>query len=144
MRRHFRLTGQQIISTAETLTLHPSSKIAKENLDVFCEAWESQSSDVSTLLRNQWCAWRKMRGEVWLPFISKASEEQRKPEIIKVRHAWLWGASQDSKLVLKLGLLTSARGAMPTPRLRSGRIRRMRLFDMDGTCPVWHILFIYC
>ena len=32
---------------------------------------------------------------------------------------------------------------MPTPRLRGGRIRRMRLFNMDGTCPVWHILFIY-
>ena len=106
MRRHFRVTGQQITSTAETLTLHPSSKITKENLDVFCEAWESQSSDMSTLLINQWHAWRKMRGEVWLPFISKASEEQRKPEIIKARHAWLRGASQDSKLGLKLGLLT--------------------------------------
>ncbi|EMP33911.1 Alpha-catulin, partial [Chelonia mydas] len=40
-----------IISAAETLTLHPSSKIAKENLDVFCEAWESQLSDMSMLLR---------------------------------------------------------------------------------------------
>ena len=50
-RRHFRLTGQQIISTAEPLTLHPSSKIIKENLVVFREAWESQSSDMSTLLR---------------------------------------------------------------------------------------------
>ncbi|CAO2580872.1 Ctnnal1 [Lemmus lemmus] len=47
----FLVTGQQIISAAETLTLHPSSKIAKENLDVFCEAWESQMSDMATLLR---------------------------------------------------------------------------------------------
>ena len=84
-----------------------------------------------------------MRGEVWLSFISKASEEQGKPEIIKARHAWLRGASQESKLVLKLGLLTSARRAMPIQRLRSGRIRRMRLFDLDGTRPAWHIFCIY-
>ncbi|XP_039185173.1 alpha-catulin isoform X2 [Crotalus tigris] len=47
----FHVTGPQIISAAETLTLHPSSKIAKENLDVFCEAWESQLNDMSLLLR---------------------------------------------------------------------------------------------
>ncbi|XP_039382400.1 alpha-catulin isoform X4 [Mauremys reevesii] len=47
----FQVIGPQIISAAETLTLHPSSKIAKENLDVFCEAWESQLSDMSMLLR---------------------------------------------------------------------------------------------
>lgn len=41
----------QIVSAAETLALHPSSKIAKENLDVFCEAWESQLSDMSLLVR---------------------------------------------------------------------------------------------
>lgn len=63
MRRHFRLTGQQIISTAETLTLHPSSKIAKENLDVFCEAWESQISDMSTLLREINDVFEGRRGE---------------------------------------------------------------------------------
>lgn len=41
----------QIISAAQTLALHPSSKIAKENLDVFCEAWESQLCDMALLLR---------------------------------------------------------------------------------------------
>lgn len=35
----------------QTLALHPSSKIAKENLDVFCEAWESQLCDMALLLR---------------------------------------------------------------------------------------------
>lgn len=45
------LFSVQIISAAETLALHPSSKIAKENLEVFCEAWESQLSDMSMLLR---------------------------------------------------------------------------------------------
>lgn len=39
------------MSAAETLALHPTSKIAKENLDVFCEAWESQLSDMSILVR---------------------------------------------------------------------------------------------
>lgn len=53
----------QIISAAETLTLHPSSKIAKENLDVFCEAWESQIGDMSTLLREINDVFEGRRGE---------------------------------------------------------------------------------
>ncbi|KAL0166125.1 hypothetical protein M9458_037969, partial [Cirrhinus mrigala] len=40
-----------IISAAQTLALHPTSKIAKENLDVFCEAWESQLCDMAILLK---------------------------------------------------------------------------------------------
>ncbi|XP_077166504.1 alpha-catulin isoform X3 [Paroedura picta] len=47
----FKATGPQIISAAETLALHPSSKIAKENLEVFCEAWESQLREMFLLLR---------------------------------------------------------------------------------------------
>ncbi|KAJ6661425.1 hypothetical protein lerEdw1_015054 [Lerista edwardsae] len=59
----FHVTGPQIISAAETLTLHPSSKIAKENLDVFCEAWESQLSDMSLLLREISDVFERRRGE---------------------------------------------------------------------------------
>ncbi|XP_014450681.2 alpha-catulin [Alligator mississippiensis] len=59
----FRVTGPQIISAAETLALHPSSKIAKENLDVFCEAWESQLSDMSILLREINDVFEGRRGE---------------------------------------------------------------------------------
>uniref|UniRef100_A0A8D0HAW9 Alpha-catulin n=1 Tax=Sphenodon punctatus TaxID=8508 RepID=A0A8D0HAW9_SPHPU len=59
----FQVTGPQIISAAETLTLHPSSKIAKENLDVFCEAWESQLNDVSMLLREISDVFEGRRGE---------------------------------------------------------------------------------
>ncbi|CAM2105989.1 alpha-catulin isoform X1 [Caretta caretta] len=59
----FQVTGPQIISAAETLTLHPSSKIAKENLDVFCEAWESQLSDMSMLLREIGDVFEGRRGE---------------------------------------------------------------------------------
>uniref|UniRef100_A0A3B4BRQ3 Alpha-catulin n=1 Tax=Pygocentrus nattereri TaxID=42514 RepID=A0A3B4BRQ3_PYGNA len=47
----FHVIGPQIISAAQTLALHPNSKIAKENLDVFCEAWESQLSDMAILLK---------------------------------------------------------------------------------------------
>ncbi|XP_069769387.1 alpha-catulin isoform X1 [Narcine bancroftii] len=47
----FRVIGPQIISAAQTLALHPSSKIAKENLEVFCEAWESQLNDMIILLK---------------------------------------------------------------------------------------------
>ncbi|KAM6903363.1 alpha-catulin isoform 2-T2 [Lycodopsis pacificus] len=47
----FHVIGPQIISAAQTLALHPSSKIAKENLEVFCEAWDSQLCDMALLLR---------------------------------------------------------------------------------------------
>ncbi|XP_074844009.1 alpha-catulin isoform X2 [Carettochelys insculpta] len=59
----FQVTGPQIISAAETLTLHRSSKIAKENLDVFCEAWESQLSDMSMLLKEINDVFEGRRGE---------------------------------------------------------------------------------
>ncbi|XP_060110486.1 alpha-catulin [Heteronotia binoei] len=59
----FKVTGPQIISAAETLTLHPSSKIAKENLEVFCEAWESQLSDMFLLLREVSDVFEGRRGE---------------------------------------------------------------------------------
>nr|XP_056718914.1 alpha-catulin [Euleptes europaea] len=59
----FQVTGPQIISAAETLTLHPSSKIAKENLEVFCEAWESQLSDMALLLQEVSDMFEGRRGE---------------------------------------------------------------------------------
>ncbi|XP_058877498.1 alpha-catulin-like isoform X2 [Acipenser ruthenus] len=59
----FQVTGPQIISAAQTLALHPSSKIAKENLDVFCEAWESQLNDMSILLREIIDLFEGRRGE---------------------------------------------------------------------------------
>ncbi|MGH0139260.1 UNVERIFIED_CONTAM: hypothetical protein FKN15_037208 [Acipenser sinensis] len=59
----FQVTGPQIISAAHTLALHPSSKIAKENLDVFCEAWESQLNDMSILLREIIDLFEGRRGE---------------------------------------------------------------------------------
>uniref|UniRef100_A0A8B9QFH3 Alpha-catulin n=1 Tax=Apteryx owenii TaxID=8824 RepID=A0A8B9QFH3_APTOW len=59
----FQVTGPQIVSAAETLALHPSSKIAKENLEVFCEAWESQLSDMSMLLREIIDVFEGRRGE---------------------------------------------------------------------------------
>ncbi|KAM7093428.1 alpha-catulin isoform 2-T2 [Molossus nigricans] len=87
----FQVTGQQIISAAETLTLHPSSKIAKENLDVFCEAWESQISDMSTLLREINDVFEGRRGEKYA-YLSLPKPMEK---------------AKIAKLGLKLGLLTS-------------------------------------
>ncbi|CAI5780242.1 alpha-catulin isoform X1 [Podarcis lilfordi] len=74
----FHVTGPQIISAAETLTLHPSSKIAKENLDVFCEAWESQLTDMSLLLREISDVFEGRRGE-------KAVLRCRQPTVLKYK-----------------------------------------------------------
>ncbi|XP_047555057.1 alpha-catulin isoform X2 [Lutra lutra] len=103
----FQVTGQQIISAAETLTLHPSSKIAKENLDVFCEAWESQIGDMSTLLREIDDVFEGRRGEKYgylsLPKpMNNANLKSLKPDKPDSEEQ-----AKIAKLGLKLGLLTS-------------------------------------
>ncbi|KTG35968.1 hypothetical protein cypCar_00013116, partial [Cyprinus carpio] len=64
----FRVIGPQIISAAQTLALHPTSKIAKENLDVFCEAWESQLCDMAILLKEINDVFEGRRGALIKPF----------------------------------------------------------------------------
>ncbi|KAF4019581.1 hypothetical protein G4228_011352 [Cervus hanglu yarkandensis] len=98
----------EIISAAETLTLHPSSKIAKENLDVFCEAWECQISDMSILLREINDVFEGRRGEKYgylsLPKPMKNSANLRS---LKADKPDSEEQAKIAKLGLKLGLLTS-------------------------------------
>ncbi|XP_005362261.1 alpha-catulin [Microtus ochrogaster] len=104
----FLVTGQQIISAAETLTLHPSSKIAKENLDVFCEAWESQISDLATLLREINDVFEGRRGEKYdhlslpKPMKNNTNLKSLKPDKPDSEEQ-----AKIAKLGLKLALLTS-------------------------------------
>ena len=42
----------QTIHAAQTLAQYPTSKIAKENYDVFAEAWASQINDLSVLVKD--------------------------------------------------------------------------------------------
>ncbi|XP_066897100.1 alpha-catulin isoform X5 [Kogia breviceps] len=99
---------KEIISAAETLTLHPSSKIAKENLDVFCEAWESQISDMLTLLREINDVFEGRRGEKYgylslpKPMKNNANLKSLKPDKPDSEEQ-----AKIAKLGLKLGLLTS-------------------------------------
>ncbi|XP_044514207.1 alpha-catulin [Gracilinanus agilis] len=104
----FHVTGQQIISAAETLTLHPSSKIAKENLDVFCEAWESQISDMSTLLREINDVFEGKRGEkrAYLS-LSKPVKNNANLKTLKPTKLDSEEQAKIAKLGLKLRLLTS-------------------------------------
>lgn len=104
----FQVTGPQIISAAETLALHPSSKIAKENLEVFCEAWESQLSDMSMLLREINDVFEGRRGEkrVYLslprPGKHNANLKTLKPVKLDTEEQ-----AKIAKLGLELHLLTS-------------------------------------
>ncbi|RUS91163.1 hypothetical protein EGW08_001076, partial [Elysia chlorotica] len=43
--------GPLILYSAHTLAQHPDSKIARENLEVFSDAWESQINDLSILVK---------------------------------------------------------------------------------------------
>ncbi|XP_070570526.1 alpha-catulin-like isoform X2 [Ptychodera flava] len=65
---NMRVLGPQIVSAAQTLSIHPTSKIAKENLDVFAEAWELQINDLSLLVKeiNEVCQGKVGEKQVYL------------------------------------------------------------------------------
>uniref|UniRef100_A0A8C8C6Y3 Alpha-catulin n=1 Tax=Oncorhynchus tshawytscha TaxID=74940 RepID=A0A8C8C6Y3_ONCTS len=94
----FHVTVPQIISAAQTLALHPSSKIAKENLDVFCEAWESQLCDMGVLLREINDVFEGRRG------VCKHSANLKMVKAVKLDTE---EQSTIAKLGLELRLLTS-------------------------------------
>uniref|UniRef100_A0A671UKL1 Alpha-catulin n=1 Tax=Sparus aurata TaxID=8175 RepID=A0A671UKL1_SPAAU len=99
----FHVIGPQIISAAQTLALHPSSKIAKENLEVFCEAWESQLCDMALLLREINDVFEGRRGDK-RPYLSLP-----RPGVSVAPHVLMNIPEQTSmaKLGLELRLLSS-------------------------------------
>uniref|UniRef100_A0A672IE54 Alpha-catulin n=1 Tax=Salarias fasciatus TaxID=181472 RepID=A0A672IE54_SALFA len=111
----FHVIGPQIISAAQTLALHPSSKIAKENLEVFCEAWESQLCDMALLLREINDVFEGRRGAfkvVYNPLINLArrSPLQKHSANLKTAKAVKLDAEEQTsmaKLGLELRLLSS-------------------------------------
>uniref|UniRef100_A0A8C7ZX96 Alpha-catulin n=1 Tax=Oryzias sinensis TaxID=183150 RepID=A0A8C7ZX96_9TELE len=100
----FHVIGPQIISAAQTLALHPSSKIARENLDVFCEAWESQLCDMGLLLKEINDVFEGRRGLFCSAHIVKHSTSLKSAKAVK-----LDAEEQTSmaKLGLELRLLSS-------------------------------------
>ncbi|KAL0961909.1 hypothetical protein UPYG_G00333240 [Umbra pygmaea] len=97
----FQIIGPQIISAAQTLALHPSSKIAKENLDVFCEAWESQLCDMAVLIKEINEVLEGRRGDkktyLSLPRPGKHSANLKTMKAVKLD-------SEEQSTITKLGL----------------------------------------
>ncbi|RXN05383.1 alpha-catulin-like isoform X3 [Labeo rohita] len=104
----FRVIGPQIISAAQTLALHPTSKIAKENLDVFCEAWESQLCDMAILLKEINDVFEGRRGDK-KTYLSLPRPGKHSVNLKTVKAAKLDAEEQTTiaKLGLELCLLTS-------------------------------------
>ncbi|XP_055075444.2 alpha-catulin [Misgurnus anguillicaudatus] len=104
----FRVIGPQIISAAQTLALHPSSKIAKENLDVFCEAWESQLCDMAILLKEINDVFEGRRGDK-KAYLSLPRPGKHSANLKTLKAAKLDAEEQTTiaKLGLELCLLTS-------------------------------------
>lgn len=48
---NLRIYGPQVVTAAKTLSLYPSSKIAKENLEVFADMWQWLLSDVTSVAK---------------------------------------------------------------------------------------------
>ncbi|XP_042292580.1 alpha-catulin isoform X1 [Thunnus thynnus] len=109
----FHVIGPQIISAAQTLALHPSSKIAKENLEVFCEAWESQLCDMALLLREINDVFEGRRGVFLLgdkrPYLSLPRPGKHSANLKTAKAVKLDAEEQTSmaKLGLELRLLSS-------------------------------------
>ncbi|KAI4879564.1 hypothetical protein NFI96_012592, partial [Prochilodus magdalenae] len=104
----FHVIGPQIISAAQTLALHPNSKIAKENLDVFCEAWESQLCDMAILLKEINDVFEGRRGDK-RTYLSLPRPGKHSANLKTVKAAKLDAEEQTTiaKLGLELRLLTS-------------------------------------
>ncbi|XP_035537334.1 alpha-catulin [Morone saxatilis] len=105
----FHVIGPQIISAAQTLALHPSSKIAKENLEVFCEAWESQLCDMALLLREINDVFEGRRGDK-RPYLSLPRPGKHSLTNLKTAKAVKLDAEEQTsmaKLGLELRLLSS-------------------------------------
>ncbi|XP_020280569.1 alpha-catulin [Pseudomyrmex gracilis] len=49
---NLRIYGPQVVTAAHTLARHPTSKIAKENLEVFTDMWQWLMSDVTTVAKD--------------------------------------------------------------------------------------------
>ncbi|KAJ0054961.1 hypothetical protein NL108_008667, partial [Boleophthalmus pectinirostris] len=104
----FHVIGPQIISAAQTLALHPSSKIAKENLEVFCEAWESQLCDMALLVREINDVFEGKRGDK-RPYLSLPRPGKHSANLKTSKSVKLDAEEQTSmaKLGLELRLLSS-------------------------------------
>uniref|UniRef100_A0A3P9JB03 Catenin (cadherin-associated protein), alpha-like 1 n=1 Tax=Oryzias latipes TaxID=8090 RepID=A0A3P9JB03_ORYLA len=104
----FHVIGPQIISAAQTLALHPSSKIARENLDVFCEAWESQLCDMGVLLKEINDVFEGRRGDR-KPYLSLPRPGKHSASLKSAKAVKLDAEEQTSmaKLGLELRLLSS-------------------------------------
>ncbi|XP_076391012.1 alpha-catenin related isoform X5 [Megachile rotundata] len=49
---NLRIYGPQVVTAAHTLARHPTSKIAKENLEVFTDMWQWLMTDVTTVAKD--------------------------------------------------------------------------------------------
>ncbi|CAB0042563.1 unnamed protein product, partial [Trichogramma brassicae] len=49
---NLRIYGPQVVTAAHTLSRHPTSKIAMENLEVFADMWQWLMSDVTTVAKD--------------------------------------------------------------------------------------------
>ncbi|XKL59885.1 hypothetical protein PGB90_000901 [Kerria lacca] len=48
---NLKIYAPQVVAAAHTLAQHPSSKIAKENLEVFADMWQSLTLDISSICK---------------------------------------------------------------------------------------------
>ncbi|XP_038072422.1 alpha-catulin-like isoform X2 [Patiria miniata] len=105
--------GPQIVALATTLAIHPSSKIAKESLEVFSDTWESQVNDLSLLVKeiNDCCQGKTSEKQVYLslprPGYIPVSKHGSTPKSIKPAKLDAEEQAKIAKLGLEMKLMTS-------------------------------------
>jgi len=64
---NLKIYGPQVVVAARTLCSNPTSKIAKENLEVFIDMWQSLMDDVAALANEiaEVCRTRAMNKQVY-------------------------------------------------------------------------------
>ncbi|XP_067001929.2 alpha-catulin [Anabrus simplex] len=65
---NMRIYGPQVITASHTLSMHPTSKIAKENLEVFADMWQALMSDVTAVCKEtiEQCQGRQPDKQVYM------------------------------------------------------------------------------
>ncbi|XP_022111474.1 alpha-catulin-like isoform X2 [Acanthaster planci] len=100
--------GPQIVALATTLAIHPSSKIAKESLEVFSDTWESQVNDLSLLVKeiNDCCQGKTSEKQVYLS-LPRPGKHGSTPKSIKPAKLDAEEQAKIAKLGLEMKLMTS-------------------------------------
>ncbi|XP_072047455.1 LOW QUALITY PROTEIN: alpha-catulin-like [Amphiura filiformis] len=105
---NLRTLAPQIIASALTVAINPSSKIAKESVDVFIDTWESQMNELSVLVKeiSDVLRGKNVEKQVYLS-LPRPGKHGSSPKLVKPAKLDAEEQAKIAKLGLEMKLMTS-------------------------------------